>query len=131
MTYEEVRQTYSCALPTEQELKDFFANLNMHLAVEDHQGTSGNVQKNLVLYFTPFRGKYLNYVRCFNTFHKTKTRNHSASYISDDRKPHFQSQFPIYIVLVSDRLNRTSDVPFRLPGGGDVPDQYVNMTNSS
>ena len=70
MTYEEVRQTYSCALPTEQELKDFFANLNLHLAVEDHKGPSGAVQKNLVLYFTPFRGKYLNYVRCFNSFHR-------------------------------------------------------------
>ena len=116
MTYEEVRQTYSCALPTEQELRDFFANLNMHLAVEDHQGPSGT-QKNLVLYFTPFRGKYLNYIRCFNTFHKNKTRSYSAPYIEDDHKPHFQSQFPIYIVLVSDRLNRVNDVPFELTPG--------------
>lgn len=130
MNYEEVRQTYSCALPTEQELKDFFANLNMHLAVEDHQGASGNVQKNLVLYFTPFRGKYLNYVRCFNTFHKNKTRNYSASYIEDDHKPHFQSQFPIYIVLVSDRLNRASDVPFKIPGVDHMTDLYVNITHS-
>lgn len=130
MTYEEVRQTYSCALPTEQELKDFFANLNMHLAVEDHQGASGNVQKNLVLYFTPFRGKYLNYVRCFNTFHKAKTRHYSAPFAGNDHKPHFQSQFPIYIVLVSDRLNRISDVPFRLPYGGGSLDAYVNITSS-
>lgn len=116
MTYEEARQTYSCALPTEQELRDFFANLNMHLAVEDHQGPSGT-QKNLVLYFTPFRGKYLNYIRCFNTFHKNKTRQYSAPYIEDDHKPHFQSQFPIYIVLVSDRLNRGTEVPFELNPG--------------
>ena len=123
MTYEEVRQTYSCALPTEQELRDFFANLNMHLAVEDHQGPKGT-QKNLVLYFTPFRGKYLNYIRCFNTFHKNKTRHYSAPYIEDDHKPHFQSQFPIYIVLVSDRLNRGKDVPFELSYG------YMSTNNS-
>ena len=114
MTYEEVRQTYSCALPTEQELRDFFTNLNMHLAVEDHQGPKG-MQKNLVCYFTPFRGKFLNYIRCFNSFHKQQTRGYfkNSDGISDC-KPHFQSQFPIYVILVSDRLNRGTDTPLKL-----------------
>ena len=121
MTYEEVRQTYSCALPTEQELKDFFANLNMHLAVEDHVGMSGGRQKNLVLYFKPFRGKYLNYIRCFNSFHK---KRYSDGF--SDCKPHFQAQFPIYVILVSDRLNRNVDTPLKLNENTNWSIGYVN-----
>lgn len=117
-TYDEIRSTYSCALPTEQELKDFFANLDMHLAIEDHVGPA-STSKNLVCYFTPFRGKFLNYVRCFNSFH----RSLYGEALGRDPKPHYGKRFPIYIILVGDRLNRSSDIPyiwrtFERPDGG-------------
>lgn len=108
-TYDEIRSTYSCALPTEQELKDFFANLNMYLAIEDHVGPKGT-QKNLVCYFTPFTGKFLNYVRCFDSFHK---ENANFYHNTIDHKPRWGKPFTIYTIMVSDYVPQTSYWEYR------------------
>lgn len=56
-----IRSTYDCALPTEQEMADFINNQDITLKIDKHNG-----RYNLVCYFTPFKGKFLNYIRCFN-----------------------------------------------------------------
>lgn len=55
----------SCA--TDEEMQEFISNLDVHLVVETYNGT-----KNLVLYFTPFPVKYLNYLKRWNNYGNEK-----------------------------------------------------------
>lgn len=57
----DIRSTYDCALPTEEEMEAFINNQDITLKIDKHNG-----RYNLVCYFTPFKGKYLNYIRVFN-----------------------------------------------------------------
>lgn len=48
-------------IATIEEMNNFFANMDFTIKVERHQGPKA-VQWNIVLYFTPLTGKYLNYI---------------------------------------------------------------------
>lgn len=58
-TTHDIEHSYACA--TKAEMMDFIANLDIHLAIEEHKGV-----KNLVFKFTPFPVKYLNYIKRYN-----------------------------------------------------------------
>lgn len=114
-TYDEIRATYSCALPTEQELRDFFGSMECYLAIDEHKG-----KKNLVLYFTPFRGKFLNYVRCFNNSVKTNSAICQSSLDLVKKRNHNSSA--IYVYIASQRYRGNSFLK-KVPGReliGDV-----------
>ena len=51
------------ACATDREMENFISSLDVHLAVETH-----NNEKNLILYFTPFPVKYLNYLKRWNNY---------------------------------------------------------------
>ena len=56
-----IEPEYSFACATEEEMKEFITNLDIHLVIEEHKG-----MKNLVVTFTPFPVKYLNYIKRYN-----------------------------------------------------------------
>lgn len=81
-------------IATDEEMQTFLANMKFEIKreereINDKHETSGKKKiVNLVLYFTPFEGKYLNYVRRFST------RGHGVSntrylYTSPDNKLYY------------------------------------------
>lgn len=69
---------------TDEEMQTFLENMKFEIKreereINDKNETSGKKKiVNLVLYFTPFEGKYLNYIRRWSTnlYGMTKKRNH-------------------------------------------------------
>lgn len=56
----------STQIATDEEMGEFLANMNFQIKVETRQVTEDKQARtvhNIVLYFTPFEGKYLNYVK--------------------------------------------------------------------
>lgn len=51
------------AIATRQEMEEFFNSMQFEIRYEEHISKAGNKSNNIVLYFTPFTGKYLNYVK--------------------------------------------------------------------
>ena len=58
--YEKLRKNISCGLPTTEEMEDFIRNSDPHFEVDKSHG-----HVSILLKFTPFTGKYLNYVMKF------------------------------------------------------------------
>ena len=58
--YEKLRKSISCGLPTAEEMEDFIRNQKPYFEVDRLHG-----HVSILLNFTPFTGKYLNYVMKF------------------------------------------------------------------
>ena len=58
--YEKLRKSISCGLPTAEEMEDFIRNQKPYFEVDRSRGHT-----SILLKFTPFTGKYLNYVMKF------------------------------------------------------------------
>lgn len=58
--YEKLRKSISCDLPTAEEMEDFIRNQKPYFEVDKSHG-----HVSILLKFTPFTGKYLNYVMKF------------------------------------------------------------------
>ena len=50
------------AMPTDDQMKQFIESMNFQIKVEKHTGPK-RTSYNIVLYFEPFKGRYLNYMR--------------------------------------------------------------------
>ena len=48
---------------SDNEMKDFLKTIDFTVKLEKHISKKGKTQYNVVFYFTPFTGKYLNYMR--------------------------------------------------------------------
>lgn len=120
-SYDEIRETYSCALPTSQELKNFFSTMECHLQIDEHIGPTGQTTKNLVLYFTPFRGKFLNYVRCFSNSIKGTSKLCGQNSTNLAKKRNHNSPGVIYVYLAGQRHKGSS---IKIPDG-----IYYRITN--
>lgn len=104
--WDDIRETYSCALPSEQELRDFFENMECYLSFDEHvnMNDESKISTNLVLHFTPFRGKYLNYIRCFNSSVKGNSsqnwrKDHTERLYS--KKRNHNSLGTVYVYIAS------------------------------
>lgn len=55
------------AIATDDEMRTFLQNLDVHMCFENSgQGADGKIYFNIVLRFTPFPVKYLNYIKRYN-----------------------------------------------------------------
>ena len=55
--------SYEITTATAEEMHQFLSTMQFDIRYEKHTSKAGNVSNNIVLYFTPFKGKYLNYIK--------------------------------------------------------------------